>query len=76
MNIVTGIVVYVIIWWLTLFMVLPFGVRRDKDPQPGHDPGAPKAAHIGRKMVITTAIASLLFLLFWAMQHYRLVTLE
>ena len=26
---VTGAAIYFIIWWMTLFLVLPFGVRRD-----------------------------------------------
>ena len=41
MNWITGVVVYFLIWWLVLFAVLPWGVQREENPQPGHDPGAP-----------------------------------
>ena len=27
MNLVSGLMIYAIIWWMVLFMVLPFGVR-------------------------------------------------
>jgi len=76
MGPVSGIVVFIILWWLVLFMVLPFGVRRDDAPQDGHDPGAPKVARIGKKMAITTAIATVLFLGYWAIVHFDLITLK
>jgi predicted secreted protein len=71
MGIVTGIVVYVILWWLVFFMVLPFGVQRNETPEEGHDPGAPKRALIGRKMLITTAVAAALFAVYWAVVECR-----
>ena len=61
MNIVSGIVVYVILWWLVLFMVLPWGVRRTEAPDEGHDPGAPERPMLWRKAAITTLIATILF---------------
>lgn len=76
MGIVSGIVVFLIIWWLVLFMVLPFGVRREEEPKPGHDPGAPKPLRIGRKMLITTGITCVLFAGYWAVVHYDLITLR
>lgn len=76
MGIVTGIVVYIILWWLVLFMVLPFGVQRDEAPEEGHDPGAPKRPGIARKMLITTAIATMLFAGYWAIVHFDLITLK
>ena len=41
MGLITGIAVYFVIWWITLFMVLPFGIERDGDIEEGNDPGAP-----------------------------------
>ena len=37
MTVVSGIVLYVIVWWVVVFAVLPWGVRT---AAPG-DPGAP-----------------------------------
>jgi predicted secreted protein len=65
----SAIAVYFIIWWLTLFVVLPFGVRSQHETgvvAEGSDPGAPAVPSIGRKLVITTLLAALFFGLFLA----------
>jgi predicted secreted protein len=36
MGWVTGIVVYVIVWWVTLFAVLPLWVTPSEPNDPGH----------------------------------------
>jgi predicted secreted protein len=56
------LVVYVIIWWLVLFMVLPFGISR-VDPNellPGQDPGSPAKGRMVLKLVITSVISLVL----------------
>jgi predicted secreted protein len=55
----TGII-FVIVWWLVLFVVLPFGAQPLDSIQPGNAPSAPARPHIGLKMAITTAIAIVL----------------
>lgn len=61
MHPVSGIVVFVVLWWTVLLAVLPWGVRRIADPAAGHDPGAPDRPRLGKKMLWTTLIASLLW---------------
>jgi predicted secreted protein len=58
----TGIVLYVLIWWITLFAVLPFDVKpiADADAVTGWR-GAPQQPMIGRKVIATTLIAALLW---------------
>lgn len=51
----TGIIVFILVWWILLFTVLPFGHRRDED-------GTPTAPHIKRKFLITTGIAIVIWL--------------
>ena len=58
----TGIIVYLIIWWVVLFAVLPWGVRRVEVPDSGHDPGAPEKPMLFRKFLATTAISAVLWL--------------
>ena len=57
----TGVMVYVIIWFVVLFTVLPFGVRRPDHVEDGHDPGAPDKPMLWRKAAITTVIATALW---------------
>ncbi|HEX6101491.1 MAG TPA: DUF1467 family protein, partial [Alphaproteobacteria bacterium] len=53
------------IWWLVLFTVLPWGVRRSEQPEPGHAVEAPANPRIVAKFAITTAIATVLFGIAW-----------
>jgi predicted secreted protein len=62
----TGILVYVVIWWIVIFMVLPWGVRRTEEPEPGHDAGAPANPMLWRKALITTVIAAVV----WGIAYY------
>lgn len=56
MNIGTGIVAFIIIWWLVLFTVLPWGVRRNEAPIMGEDHGAPVRHRILLRALVTTGI--------------------
>jgi predicted secreted protein len=58
MSIAGLIVMFIITWWLVLFTTLPFGVRRDENPEPGNDAGAPVRARMLTKALVTTAIAA------------------
>jgi predicted secreted protein len=62
-NWFTGIVTYLIIWWVVLFAVLPWGVRQQQEVEPGHDPGAPANPQLLRKAVATSVIAAVLWLI-------------
>ena len=60
MNTTTIIAIYFLIWWITLFAVLPFGVRSQGESgemAPGTDPGAPIMHRLLAKFLWTTAIA-------------------
>lgn len=56
-GVMSQIFMFLVIWWLTLFVVLPWGVRRTESPDTGHDPGAPINPMLWKKALITTAIA-------------------
>jgi predicted secreted protein len=60
------VAIFLLIWFVVLFTVLPWGVRQSSEPEPGHDPGAPSNPRLGRKAIITTAIS----LLLWGVYFY------
>lgn len=64
MNWFSGVVVYVLIWWVTLFAVLPIGTQPDPegDPAAGGWRGTPQQPRMLRKVVITTLVATVLWL--------------
>ena len=65
MGITGSIIVYVLIWWMIFFSVLPIGIKSQniefKDDLRGNDPGAPKNPRIIKKFLITTLITSIIF---------------
>jgi len=61
MSWVTGLFVYVIIWWVVLFAVLPWGARPPEEAESGHMAGAPARAHIWRKLAVTSVVAGVLW---------------
>lgn len=61
MNFFSGFVVFQVIWWTTLFAVLPFGVKMDENPERGMATSAPVQPHLLKKMGITTAISIFLW---------------
>ncbi|MCU0838472.1 MAG: DUF1467 family protein [Rhodospirillales bacterium] len=63
MSWVTGAAVYFIIWWLVLFMVLPWGIKpiSHADVAKGHAPSAPQRPHLVLKMAVTSLVAAILW---------------
>ena len=56
MGITGSIIVYVMIWWIIFFSVLPVGIQSNKEvfkeKIEGMDPGAPKNPNIVKKIFI------------------------
>lgn len=53
----TAGIVFVMVWWLVLFMVLPFGAAPPEEIEPGTAPSAPARPRLVLKFLITTLIA-------------------
>ncbi|MGH6716806.1 MAG: DUF1467 family protein [Bradyrhizobium sp.] len=63
-TISTWAAIYFVLWWVTLFFTLPFGVQSQHEQgvsTPGTDPGAPVASLMGRKVIWTTIISTIIF---------------
>lgn len=66
MGPVTGIVVYLVIWWLVFFCVLPWGNKPPEHIEVGHATSAPANPRLWLKFGITTGIAAVLFVIaYW-----------
>jgi predicted secreted protein len=61
MTWVQGIVAYVVIWWVVIFAVLPFGIRPTEEGDIGHAAGAPANPRLWFKAGVTTAVAAVLW---------------
>ena len=66
MSFVSGLVVYILLWWWVFLMTLPFGVKAPDAIEPGHATSAPAKPMLWRKAGVTTVIAAVLFaLVYW-----------
>jgi len=78
-TISTGFAIYFVLWWVTLFVTLPFGVRsqhEDGEGAPGTDPGAPVASRMGRKLIWTTLLSAVIYALAMAAYQAGLLNIE
>ncbi|ABI65665.1 MULTISPECIES: DUF1467 family protein [Maricaulis] len=67
-GIVNGLVVFLIVWWLFFFTMLPIGVRSQEeagDVVAGSEPGAPQAPNLKRKMWWTTIATSIVWIAYF-----------
>ena len=63
-QISTAIAIYFVIWWIALFLTLPFGVRSQHEDgvgAPGTDPGAPILTRMRSKLIWTTIISAIIY---------------
>ncbi|HEX2840175.1 DUF1467 family protein [Hyphomicrobium sp.] len=64
MSLSLGIALYIMIWWMTLFAVLPFGVKTQGEAGEiveGTPASAPVAPRLLRTVFINTIVSALVF---------------
>ena len=80
MGITGSVIVYVLIWWIIFFSVLPVGIQSNKEKFKerieGNDPGAPINPKIGKKFLITTIITSIIFIVIYYLVKFDLLNLR
>jgi len=80
MNLFTGLASYFVCWWITWLAVLPFGVHpqgeEEGDIVPGTIPSAPVKPHIWRKLILTTILAFLPWLLIFSIMEYDILSFD
>jgi len=78
MSFATALAAFFLIWWVTLFAVLPWGVHSQHESgnmAPGTDPGAPISVRLGRKLLWTTVVALLIYGACYVVYSRHLITL-
>lgn len=73
-NWVTAAFVYIVVWWVVLFAVLPWGVRTPETLEPGMASSAPVEPRILRKFIITSLVALLVWLVIFGIERSGLVS--
>jgi predicted secreted protein len=80
MTATSAIAIYFVVWWLCLFIVLPFGVRNAQEAgetaMEGHEAGAPVNPMLVKKALATTILASLVFAAIYGQVTYGWIAFE
>ena len=73
MDLPMAIGIFFVVWWLSLFAVLPFWVKTQQENQsiiPGTAESAPVAPLLLKKILTTTLVSSVIFaLIYWVLTN-------
>ena len=69
--------IYVLIWWIVFFALLPIDVNREKKQNiKGIDAGAPENPKIIKKFVYSTLITSIIFIIIFLLVKYEYLNIR
>ena len=63
MGLITSIAVYITIWWVVLFTVLPYKANADENTAKGSVVSAPAKPFLKLKFLITSGVAAIIWLI-------------
>ena len=74
----TGLaIIYIIIWWIVFFAILPIDVERNKVIKiEGEDPGSPENRKMLKKFVYCTGITTVLFIIIYLLMKFEYLNLR
>lgn len=73
MGIASGLVLYLVFWFMTFLVALPIRIQTQGEAGeivPGTHDGSPQQHHLKKKAIITTIVAGV----FWAIAAYIIIT--
>lgn len=73
MSVFTGIILYIMIYWLMLFAVLPFGNKPSDDVEMGNASSAPHNPRIKQKFIATAFVAAIVWTIAFLMIYFEVI---
>lgn len=73
MSLVTLAFIYLLVWWIMLFTVLPVGVQRNTEDGKGHDAGAPMRPDLKKKLIINTMLSAVVMLIVYILVEMDII---
>jgi predicted secreted protein len=75
---ITGLaIIYIIIWWIVFFAILPIDVERKKLIKvDGEDPGSPENPKMIKKFIYCTVITTILFIIIYLLMKFEYLNLR
>ena len=77
MSITGSLIIFVLIWWIIFFSLLPIDVdRKHKEMVEGADKGSPENPKIIKKIIYTTIITFIIFIGIFMLVKYDYLNLR
>ena len=77
MGITGSLIIYIIIWWIVFFAILPIDVERNKSIRiEGEDPGSPENPKMIKKFIYCTIITTILFAIIYLLMKFEYLNLR
>ena len=75
---ITGLaIIYIIIWWIVFFTILPIDVNRQKSIKiDGEDTGSPENPKMLKKFIYCTGITTVIFVIIYLLIKYEYLNLR
>ena len=75
---ITGLaIIYIIIWWIVFFAILPIDVERQKLIKiEGEDSGSPENPKMLKKFIYCTGITTILFAIIYLLMKFEYLNLR
>ena len=75
---VTGLaIIYIMIWWIVFFTILPIDVNRQKSIKiDGEDTGSPENPKMVKKFIYCTGITTVIFMIIYLLIKYEYLNLR
>ena len=71
------IIIYIIIWWVVFFTILPIDVSREKPIKiAGEDAGSPENPKMLKKFIYCTGITTIIFIIIYLLIKYEYLNLR
>ncbi len=69
------VIVYILLWWVIIFTVLPWGVTRDEEAEKkGFANSAPINPYLKKKFIITSIITAIICLICYCLADYSVIS--
>ena len=77
MSITGSAILFIIIWWIVFFALLPIDVNREKPVKiDGEDAGSPENPKMLKKFIYCTGITSIIFVIIYLLMKYEYLNLR
>ena len=75
---ITGLaIIFIIIWWIVFFSILPIDVNRKKNAKiEGEDPGSPENPKMLKKFFYCTVLTTVIFTIIYLLIKFELLNLR